>query len=226
MHITKNLQDLKQRISAACNEAGRNENEVSILAVSKRHSADAIREAASAGLYCMGENYLQEALEKVPLFGPEIEWHFIGRIQSNKTKTIAENFQWVQTISTARVAERLSRQRPADMGDLNVCIQVDADNSGIHNGVRPEEAESLCEIIAGLPRLQLRGLMTIPLPTAGREQQRYPFRQLRALYAQLITRGYALDTLSMGMTDDLEAAVIEGSTMVRIGTALFGPRPL
>ena len=226
MRITKNLQDLKQRISAACNEAGRNENEVAMLAVSKRHSADAIREAASAGLYSMGENYLQEALEKVPLFGPEIEWHFIGHVQSNKTRTIAENFQWVQTISTARIAERLSRQRPADMGDLNVCIQVDTDNSGMHGCVRPEEAESLCEIIAGLPRLQLRGLMTIPLPTASQEQQRHPFRQLRELYDQLVTRGYTLDTLSMGMPDDLAAAVIDGSTMVRIGTALFGPRPL
>jgi hypothetical protein len=225
MRITKNLQDLKQRISVACDEAGRNEHDVSVLAVSKRHSPDSIHEAAAAGLHSMGENYLQEALEKIPLFGPEIQWHFIGRIQSNKTKTIAENFQWVQTISTARIAERLSRQRPQGMDNLNVCIQVDADNSGLHGGIRPEEAESLCEIIAGLPRLQLRGLMAIPLPSASREQQRHPFRHLRELYDQLVSHGYALDTLSMGMTDDLEAAIIEGSTMVRIGTALFGPRP-
>jgi pyridoxal phosphate enzyme (YggS family) len=226
MRITKNLQDLKQQISAACDGAGRNENDVSILAVSKRHSADSIREAAAAGLHSMGENYLQEALGKVPLFGPEIEWHFIGRVQSNKTKALAESFQWVQTVSTARIAERLSRQRPADMGNLNICIQVDADNSGLHGGVRPAELESLCEIIAGLPNLQLRGLMTIPLPTASLEQQRRPLRHLRGLYDQLVTRGYNLDTLSMGMTNDLEAAVIEGSTMLRIGTALFGPRPL
>jgi pyridoxal phosphate enzyme (YggS family) len=226
MRITKNLQDLKQRISLACNEAGRNENDVSILAVSKRHSADSIRTAAAAGLYSMGENYLQEAQEKILLFGPEIEWHFIGRIQSNKTRTIAENFQWVQTIATARIAERLSRQRPENRGDLNVCIQVDIDNSGQHGGIRPAEAESLCKIITELPRLRLRGLMTIPLPTANREQQRLPFRLLKELYEQLITRGYTLDTLSMGMTNDMEAAIIEGSTMVRIGTALFGPRPL
>jgi len=225
MRITKNLHDLEQRISAACSVSGRNENEVSILAVSKRHSAESVREALAAGLHAMGENYLQEALEKIPLFGPEIEWHFIGRIQSNKTRTIAENFHWAQTVSTPRIAERLSRQRPTAMAPLNVCIQVDTDHTGQHGGVTPEEAESLCAVVAGLPGLRLRGLMTIPLPTTSEEKQRLPFRRLRELRDQLATRGFDLDTLSMGMTDDLEAAVKEGSTMVRIGTALFGPRP-
>ena len=187
--------------------------------------AAAISEAVAAGLQSMGENYLQEALEKIAIFGREIEWHFIGRIQSNKTKAIAENFQWVQTIETAHIAERLSRQRPVSLGDLNICIQIDSDKSGLHDGVAPDEAEALCEIIAGLPNLRLRGLMTIPLRAASREQQRLPFRQLRELRDHLVARGFALDTLSMGMTDDLEAAIIEGSTMLRIGTALFGPRP-
>lgn len=225
MRITKNLHDLQLRISAACNEAGRSENDVSILAVSKHHNATAISEAVAAGLQSMGENYLQEALEKIAIFGREIEWHFIGRVQSNKTKSIAENFQWVQTIATAHIAERLSRQRPVSLGDLNICIQIDPEKSGLHAGVAPDEAEALCEIIAGLPNLRLRGLMTIPLPTASREQQRLPFRQLRELRDHLVARGFALDTLSMGMTDDLEAAIIEGSTMIRIGTALFGSRP-
>lgn len=225
MRITKNLHDLEQRISAACDATGRNENEVSILAVSKRHSADSIREALGAGLHSMGENYLQEALEKIPLFGPEVEWHFIGRIQSNKTRSVAENFQWAQTVSTPRIAERLSRQRPTEMEPLNVCIQVDTDHTGQHGGVQPEETESLCAVVAGLPGLRLRGLMTIPLPTASLEEQRLPFRRLRELRDHLVTNGFTLDTLSMGMTGDLEAAVREGSTMVRIGTALFGPRP-
>ena len=225
MRITKNLQDLKQRIAAACAEAGRNENDVSILAVSKRHDADAIRAAAAAGLHAMGENYPQEALEKIQRFGPDIEWHFIGRIQSNKTRIIAENFQWVQTISTARIAERLSRQRPSELSDLNVCIQVDTDQNGQHGGVEPAGAEALCEVVAALPRLRLRGLMTIPLPTTNLAAQRLPFQHLRELRDDLHSRGYTLDTLSMGMTGDLEAAVMEGSTMVRIGTALFGPRP-
>jgi len=224
MRITKNLHDLKQRIAAACMETGRNENDVSILAVSKRHDADAIREAAAAGLQAMGENYLQEALEKITVFGPGIEWHFIGRIQSNKTRLIAENFQWVQTVSSARIAERLSRQRPDDRGDLNVCIQVDTDNSGEHEGIAPDEVEKLCEVVEGLPNLRLRGLMTIPLISTKLAQQRIPFRLLKELHTGLVERGFALDTLSMGMTGDLEAAVMEGSTMVRIGTALFGPR--
>jgi len=225
MHITKNLDDLKLRISAACALAGRNENDVSILAVSKRQNLDSIRAAASAGLNAFGENYVQEALEKIPQCDPAIEWHFIGRIQRNKTRPIAENFSWVQTIASLTIAERLNLQRPAHLGPLNVCVQVDTDRSGEHGGVRPEDAETLCNQIAELGNLRLRGLMTVPIATADRDSQRRPFRALSGLYEKLRSQGLALDTLSMGMTADLEAAVLEGATMLRIGTALFGPRP-
>lgn len=223
--ITKNLEDLHQRISAACRTAERSENEVSLLAVSKRLDIASIREAAAAGLNSFGENYVQEALEKVAALGPGIEWHFIGRIQSNKTKAIAANFSWVQTVASERIAARLASQRPPNLGPLNVCIQVDIDNNGLHGGVAAPETADLCAVVADLPNLTLRGLMAIPAPTDEPEQQRAPFRRLRELRDDLITQGYELDTLSMGMTGDLEAAILEGSTMVRIGTALFGARP-
>jgi hypothetical protein len=224
-HITKHLEDLHQRICSAASAAGRSENEVSILAVSKRHPVEAIRAAVSAGLVDMGENYLQEALDKIPQFGNKITWHFIGRIQSNKTREIAQNFQWVQTIDSERIARRLSEQRPVHLDALNVCIQVCTDLNNEHGGVTPEAAATLCGFIEQQPALKLRGLMTIPLPTNTPEQQRRPFRLLRELRDDLVAQGFKLDTLSMGMTADLEAAVAEGSTMVRIGTALFGPRP-
>ena len=223
--FTKHLTDLKSRISAACDAAGRNETEVSILAVSKRHGVDAVHAAYAAGLADMGENYVQEALQKIPRCSPQINWHFIGRLQSNKTRAVAENFSWVQTLTNEKVARRLSEQRPDDMPPLNVCIQVSSDADDSHGGVAPAAAAELCGIVRGLPRLRLRGLMTIPLPATDQEQQRRPFRALRELFEELQTAGYELDTLSMGMTGDLEAAILEGSTMVRIGTALFGPRP-
>jgi pyridoxal phosphate enzyme (YggS family) len=223
--ITKNLEDLHQRISAACRAAERSENEVSLLAVSKRHDIASIREAAAAGLNSFGENYVQEALEKVAALGPGIDWHFIGRIQSNKTKAIAANFSWVQTVASARIAARLASQRPANLGPLNVCIQVDIDNNGLHGGVAASETADLCAVVADLPNLTLRGLMAIPALADDPGQQRAPFRQLRELRDELVTQGYKLDTLSMGMTGDLEAAILEGSTLVRIGTALFGARP-
>jgi pyridoxal phosphate enzyme (YggS family) len=225
MHITKNLEDLRRRISVACAAAGRNESEVTILAVSKRHSIASIGEAFAAGLHSMGENYVQEALGKIPQCPPDIEWHFIGRIQTNKTKALAGNFQWVQTVSSQQIAERLDRQRPEELGPLNVCVQVDTDSQGQHGGIPPQDAAELCGVIARLPRLRLRGLMTVPLPAATQGAQREPFRRLRELQQQLNATGFALDTLSMGMTGDLEAAVLEGSTLVRVGTALFGPRP-
>ena len=223
--ITKNLEDLRRRIDAAAAAAGRNENEVSILAVSKRHSPESIRLARAAGLSSMGENYLQEALEKIPLFGNEIEWHFIGRTQSNKTKAIARNFDWVQTVDSPRIARRLNDQRPANLEPINVCVQVCIDADGGHGGAVPADVAELCSYIEELPRLRLRGLMCIPLPAETEEEQRPPFRQMRELFEQLRAQGHRMDTLSMGMTGDLEAAVAEGSTMVRIGTALFGPRP-
>ena len=225
MHITKHLVDLKQRICAAAADSGRNENEVSILAVSKRHSIAAVRAARDAGLLSMGENYLQEALEKMPHFGDEITWHFIGRIQSNKTQAIARNFQWVQTLDNERIARRLNDQRPDHLEALNICIQVCTDSNRDHGGIMPEEAAKLCELIEQLPKLQLRGLMTIPMASESLAQQRAPFKLLRELRDDLVAQGRELDTLSMGMTADLEAAVAEGSTMLRIGTALFGPRP-
>jgi pyridoxal phosphate enzyme (YggS family) len=226
MRITKNLEDLKRRISAACKLAGRSENEVAILAVSKGQNVDSIRAATTAGLYSLGENYVREALEKIPQCSSVIEWHFIGRIQSNKTKVIAENFSWVQTVASLQVAERLNRQRPGHLGPLNVCVQVASDSSLVHGGVKPDDAATLCGQITGLSNLRLRGLMTIPLPSSGINSQRVPFRLLHQLYEDLLSQGFALDTLSMGMTADLEAAVLEGCTMVRIGTALFGPRQI
>jgi pyridoxal phosphate enzyme (YggS family) len=224
-HITKHLEDLKRRIYNAAEAAGRSETEVSILAVSKRHPVEAIKAAVAAGLLDMGENYLQEALGKIPQLGSEITWHFIGRIQSNKTREIAQNFQWAHAVDSERIARRLSEQRPDHLGPMNVCIQICTDANQAHGGVTPDAAGSLCNFIEQQPGLKLRGLMTIPLPTATLEEQRIPFRLLRELRDDLVTRGHELDTLSMGMTADLEAAVAEGSTMVRIGTALFGPRP-
>lgn len=195
------------------------------MAVSKRHDAAAIKAAQAAGLRAFGENYLQEALTKIPQIAPPVEWHFIGRVQSNKTAAIASHFDWVQTVASAKIARRLSEQRPADKPPLNLCVQVTTDG-GDHGGIEPAATADLCDYIATLPRLRLRGLMTIPQPTATEQEQRLPFRLLRELRDELCDRGHELDTLSMGMSADLEAAVAEGSTMVRIGTALFGPRPV
>jgi pyridoxal phosphate enzyme (YggS family) len=225
MRITKNLEDLKLRISAACRQAGRSENTVAILAVSKGQSPAIVSTAIAAGLRSFGENYLQEALEKIQACGPGIEWHFIGRIQSNKTRPIAENFDWVHTVASSQIAERLSRQRPAHLPPLNICVQVDTEGTGEHGGIQINAAAKLCAHIATLDNLRLRGLMTIPLLNMDTEHQRVPLRRLRQLYEDLCAQGFELDTLSMGMTADLEAAVLEGSTMLRIGTALFGPRP-
>jgi pyridoxal phosphate enzyme (YggS family) len=224
MQITKQLDSLNNRIALAATAAGRSETEVSVLAVSKRHSVDAIRAAVKAGLTHMGENYLQEALEKIALLSEPVEWHYIGKIQSNKTRPIAQNFHWVQTVDNEKVARRLSEQRPAELPALNICVQINADSSQ-HGGVNPDQALALCEYISTLPQLRLRGLMTIPLPTDSDGEQRKPFRLVHELYSNLINKGFNLDTLSMGMSSDLEAAIAEGSTMLRIGTALFGPRP-
>lgn len=173
----------------------------------------------------MGENYLQEALNKIHECSPETVWHFIGQIQSNKTRAIAENFDWAQTVASQKIAERLARQRPESLQPLNVCVQVDIDGNNAHGGISIAATEELCSIVQQLPALRLRGLMTIPVPATEIAEQRKSFALLRNLFEELRAKGYQLDTLSMGMTGDLEAAILEGSTMIRIGTALFGTRP-
>lgn len=220
--ITKHLVNLQDRIGRACAEFGRSENDVSILAVSKRHGVDAVHEAYAAGLRALGENYVQEALAKQPDCPPDIVWHYIGRVQANKTRAIATHFDWVQTVSSVRIAARLSQQRPPEQPPLNICVQVSTDDA--HGGVRPDAAAELCAQIAELPQLRLRGLMTIPLPAPDVAAQRVPLREVGSVFNALRST-YNLDTLSMGMTNDLEAAIAEGSTLLRIGTALFGPRP-
>jgi pyridoxal phosphate enzyme (YggS family) len=222
--ITEHLLDLNSRIADAASVAGRKRDAIDILGVSKRQSVDSVKGASSAGINRFGENYLQEALDKIPLAGDSLEWHFIGKIQSNKTRDVARYFDWVQTVSEQRIAQRLNDQRPADAKPLQVCIQVCLDDAGQHGGVDPKQLPALCEFVSSLPSLQLRGLMGVPLPSIDFESQRMPFRTLSKLMEDLNKQGYDLDTLSMGMSDDLEAAVHEGSTLLRIGTALFGPR--
>lgn len=225
MCITKHLVDLQHRIAAAAAAAGRDVNDITILAVSKGQNVAAVHEAADAGLTEMGENYVQEAVEKIGAVQRVLNWHFIGNIQSNKTRQIAEHFTWAHTVSNAKIAERLNRQRPADLGPLNVCIQVCTDPELMHAGCSAAETRALCALIAGLPGLKLRGLMTMPNIFTETSRQRLPYREVSELYSELTDSGIALDTLSMGMSSDLEAAILEGSTMIRVGTALFGPRP-
>lgn len=222
--ITEHLLHLQKRIAAAASLAGRDSAEIRILAVSKQHPASVVREAQALGLASFGENYVQEALEKMAALGPGPEWHFIGRIQSNKTRPIAGAFDWVQTVSTLRIARRLSEQRPQEAPKLQICIQVQLDPEGRHGGVPPTEVEALASEALKLPRLKLRGLMGMPLAEEDSERRRIPYRELRALFDDMNERGYGMDTLSMGMSADLEAAVLEGTTMLRIGTDLLGPR--
>ena len=222
--ITKQLEALKIRVAAAAAEAGRDPRYVQILAASKKQPPDAVREVAAAGIIGFGENYLQEALEKIPKCGEELKWHFIGTIQSNKTRAIAAAFDWVQTVASLRIAERLSLQRAEGAPDLQVCIQVQLDSEGKHGGVPAGEVPRLADQIDDLPRLRLRGLMGMPIPTSNLEEQRRPFRTLHGLMEYLRDQGHDIDTLSMGMSDDLEAAILEGTTMLRIGSGIFGPR--
>lgn len=223
--IVTNLQAVMSRISAAAHAAGRDDGAVTLLAVSKIFSADAVRECASAGQRAFGENYLQEALDKIALLHSlELEWHFIGPIQSNKTRSIAENFQWVHGIERERIATRLNDSRPRTLPPLNVCIQVNVSGEASKSGIAPAEAAALAQAIAALPRLKLRGLMAIPEPTPDSKLRRQRFALLHKIQANLVTLGHPLDTLSMGMSDDLEDAIVEGATMVRIGSAIFGHR--
>jgi len=223
--IASNLQRVRERIAKACAEAGRDVNEVTLLAVSKTFGPDAVRAAHQAGQGAFGENYIQEAVEKIALLADlPLEWHCIGPIQSNKTRLVAAHFAWAHTVDRLKIAERLSEQRPPQLPPLRVCIQVNVDGGASKSGVAPEEASALAHAVAALPRLALRGLMTIPEPAAGFEAQLAVHRKARQLFDALRGEGLALDTLSMGMTADLEAAIHAGSTMVRVGTAIFGGR--
>jgi len=220
--IATNIAKVGTRIREAAQAAERDPDEVLLLAVSKTQPAAAIREASEAGLHDFGENYLQEALEKqAELADLPLVWHFIGPIQSNKTKLIAEHFDWVHSVDRLKIAQRLSDQRPDHLAPLNLCLQVNVSGEASKSGCDPQEAHELAQAIAALPRLHLRGLMAIPEPTDDPAEQRAAFARLRQLQSEL---PLDLDTLSMGMSQDLEAAIAEGATWVRIGTALFGAR--
>ena len=223
--IASNLQVVRTAIAAAAENSGRSADAISLLAVSKTFAPDAIREAYQAGQICFAENYLQEALEKIAaLHDLQIEWHFIGPIQSNKTRPIAENFSWVHSVDRLKIAERLSAQRPAHLPPLQICLQVNVSGEASKSGVAPGELPDLASAVAGLPNLVLRGLMAIPAPSDDVATQRLYFAQLRELRDQLDCQGLQLDTLSMGMSHDFVAAIAEGATIVRIGTAIFGTR--
>ena len=226
--IAENLEKTARRIREAAEQAGRDPAGVQLLAVSKKKPASDIREAAECGQLAFGENYVQEALEKMQALAdlPDLEWHYIGPIQSNKTRVIAEHFDWVHGVDRLKVAQRLSEQRPEELEPLDLCLQVNIDNAPTKSGVSPDETLELARAVAALPRCRLRGLMAIPDPSNDPEVQRQRFRELASLLAEL-RRGVdngELDTLSMGMSGDLEAAIAEGATIVRLGTALFGPR--
>ena len=223
--IASNLQAVRNSIAAKAIEAGRHAGEVKLLAVSKTFAADALREAYRAGQVCFAESYVQEALDKiVELQDLTIEWHYIGPIQSNKTRAIAENFAWVHSVDRFNIAERLSGQRPAHLPPLQVCLQVNISLEASKNGVAPDEVGALAHAIAKLPNLNFRGLMAVPAPSDDVVTQRVPFARLRKLHDQLNQQGLQLDTLSMGMSHDFAAAIAEGATIVRIGTAIFGNR--
>lgn len=224
--IATNLQHVRQRIADACASAGRDVNEVTLLPVAKTFGPEAVRAAFEAGERAIGENYIQEAVEKQALLADlPLQWHCIGPIQSNKTRLVAQHFAWAHAVDRLKIAQRLSEQRPEDMPPLAVCIQVNIDGGASKSGVAPAEALELARAVAALPRLQLRGLMTIPEPAEEFERQLAVHRKARALFDQLRAGGLPLDTLSMGMSADLEAAIHAGSTMVRVGTAIFGGRP-
>jgi len=216
--IAENLQVVRARIGRAARAAGRDASTVTLLAVSKTHSASRIMQAHAAGQHGFGENYVQEALEKMHSL-PALEWHLIGPLQSNKTRLAAERFQWIHTIDREKIARRLSEQRLTDLPPLNVLIQVNVSGEGTKSGVAAAEVEALARAIAPLPRLRLRGLMAIPEPGAPRSR----YSEVRAAFEQMRSE-FDVDTLSMGMSDDLELAIAEGATLVRIGTAIFGAR--
>lgn len=228
--IENNLLAVRGRMAAACSQAERDVNAVTLLAVSKTFGPDAVADAWAAGQTAFGENYIQEGVEKILALqashpGAAIEWHCIGPVQSNKTRLVATHFDWVQSVDRLKIAQRLSEQRPEGLAPLQVCLQVNLDGGANKSGVAPDELPSLAEAVAGLPRLRLRGLMCIPEPAEGFAAQRALFGRAKDLWDDLNARGFGLDTLSMGMSDDLDAAIAAGSTMVRVGRAVFGHRP-
>lgn len=223
--VAEALQAVVARIEAAARAAGRDPAAVRLVAVSKTFAAPALRAAWAAGQRAFGENYVQEALDKMQsLEDLAIEWHFIGPIQSNKTRLIAERFHWVHGVDRLKIARRLSEARPGALPPLQVCLQVNLEGEESKSGAPPQEVDALARAVVGLPGLALRGLMSIPRPTPDPVQQRAQFRALRVLRDRLAAAGIALDTLSMGMSEDLEAAIAEGATIVRVGRAIFGER--
>lgn len=225
--IASNLQLVTARINQACSRVGRRPDSVTLLAVSKTFPAETVREAFHAGQRKFGENYVQEALDKIADLADlrdQIEWHMIGPLQSNKTRVVAETFDWVHTIDRLKIAQRLSEQRPAHLPPLQVCIQVNTSGEASKSGVAPDEALALAQAVSALPRLRLRGVMALPAPTSDPALQKAQLHAVRVVFDDLKFKGLPLDTLSMGMSADLEAAVEEGSSMLRVGTALFGNR--
>ena len=225
--ISQHLAQIQQRIIAAAEAVNRDPVEITLLAISKTRPIEDIVAAIAAGQRDFGENYLQDALAKIALLEndyPNLEWHFIGAIQSNKTKEIASHFSWVHTLERLKIAKRLNDQRPENLPPIQVCIQVNISGEESKAGISAEQVMALATEIAELPNLKLRGLMAIPAATTELTVQRHAFATLRMLYEKLNKQGFTLDTLSMGMSNDLEAAIAEGSTLVRIGTAIFGAR--
>ena len=222
--IADRLERVWSRISQAANAAGRDPACIRLLAVSKTQPVAKLEAALAAGQTVFGESYLQDALPKIEAIGTRAEWHFIGPIQSNKSRQIAAHFDWVHSVDRIKIAQRLSEQRPRELPPLNVCLQVNTSAEATRAGVPPADIRTLAEAINKLPHLRLRGLMAIPAREQDPTRQRESFHELRRLFEQLNTEGFNLDTLSMGMSSDMEAAIAEGATLVRIGTAIFGPR--
>ena len=225
--ISSNIQQVRARIAQACDSARRPVQSVTLLCVSKTFGPDAVRAAHAAGERCFGENYVQEALDKIAALADlreSIEWHLIGPLQSNKTRVVAEQFDWVHSVDRLKIAQRLSEQRPAHLPPLQLCLQVNISGEASKSGLAPAEVGAVAQSVAALPRVVLRGLMAIPEPAGSLQAQRAPHRALRELLEELRAQGLPLDTLSMGMSADLDAAILEGASIVRVGSAIFGAR--
>lgn len=221
--ICERLEAIRQRIRDLATEYGREAESIRLLAVSKGQPLDAIEQARQAGQHAFGESYINEAKLALAAF-PDLNWHFIGPLQSNKTRVVAEQFTWVHSIDRVKIIQRLQRQRPAELAPLNVCIQLNVDDEPSKSGVSPDQLATLADAVSASSRLSLRGIMAIPRPASDLSQQRHSLARVAQHYQQLKSDGYPLDTLSMGMSGDMEAAIAEGSTLVRVGSAIFGPR--